>query len=71
MDKSAVSNEITAVSAVNSEYLNYTMLYSGALTPADADKMIDEFVTKQKANGSEKILAEFQKQLDAWNEANK
>ena len=71
VDKSAVSNEITAVSAVNSEYLNYTMLYSGALTPADADKMIDEFVTKQKANGSEKILAEFQKQLDAWNEANK
>jgi putative aldouronate transport system substrate-binding protein len=32
----------------------------------DPDEAYDDYIAKQKAAGSEKIIAELQKQLDAW-----
>ncbi|MEA4823133.1 MAG: ABC transporter substrate-binding protein [Clostridiaceae bacterium] len=69
-DTANVLNEVTAVAAVCTEYLNNTSLYSGMLTDADTDKIVDEFVTKLKDSGVETILNEFQTQLDAWRSAN-
>ena len=70
VDTTDIQNEITAVSAVCSEYLNGTSLYSGMLTAEESDKLVEEFVNKLKDNGVETILTTFQGQLDAWRAAN-
>ena len=70
VDTTDIQNEITAVSAVCSEYLNGTSLYSGMLTSEESDKLVEEFVNKLKDNGVETILTTFQGQLDAWRAAN-
>lgn len=61
-----VKNEATAVSNVIEQYKK--MLETGTVDPADK---LDEFNKKLKAAGIEKIIAEKQKQLDAWAAANK
>jgi putative aldouronate transport system substrate-binding protein len=36
----------------------------------DPEENLPKFLEKQKAAGSDKIIAEAQKQLDAWSKAN-
>lgn len=61
-----VSNEIAACTNVVMEYRD--TLRSGQLGSADeVNKAIDEFNAKLTANGVEKIVAEVQTQIDAWN----
>ncbi|WP_138750796.1 ABC transporter substrate-binding protein [Paenibacillus sinopodophylli] len=61
-----VKNEITALNNVGTQYVK--ILESGTIDPADK---LDEFNAKLKAAGIEKVIAEKQKQLDAWAAANK
>ncbi|OCT12827.1 ABC transporter substrate-binding protein [Paenibacillus pectinilyticus] len=56
-----VKNEITALNNVTDQYKKG--LESGTLDPADK---LQEFRTKLKAAGIDKVVAEKQKQLDAW-----
>lgn len=61
-----VKNEVTALKNVTDQYVKG--LESGTLDPADK---LPEFRTKLKAAGIDKVIAEKQKQLDAWAAANK
>lgn len=56
-----VENEIAQLTAINTEYA--TVLQNGL---ADVDKTMAEMMEKRKAAGHDKVLAEIQKQLDAW-----
>lgn len=68
-DVARVEAECAAVSAVYDEYISNTNLISGMLTDEQTDAVYAEFITKLKANGIEKILNEYQSQLDAWHAA--
>lgn len=68
-DPSPVLNEIAACNAVISEY--ETNLKFGFIPEDEVDANIDEFLTKLEISGSEKIVEEAQKQLDAWRADNK
>lgn len=58
----------TEVAAVTSVYNQYKMaLENGTVDP---DKVLPQFIEKLKAAGIDKIVAEKQKQLDAWAAAN-
>lgn len=59
-DTSVIVNELTAVSNVINEYK--AGLDTGMLSEAEYDK----FIEKLDAAGAEKVVAEYQKQLDAW-----
>lgn len=59
-DSTPVKTEVAAVTNVANQYR--VGLESGSLDPA----VLDEYVAKLKASGLEKIVAEKQKQLDAW-----
>ena len=60
-DPEPVKNEVAAVTNV---YLQYKVgLESGSVDP---DKILPEFISKMKEAGIDKIVAEKQKQLDAW-----
>ncbi|RTE09400.1 DUF3502 domain-containing protein [Paenibacillus whitsoniae] len=61
-----VKNEVTALKNVTDQYVKG--LESGTLDPADK---LPEFRAKLKAAGIDKVIAEKQKQLDAWAAANK
>jgi putative aldouronate transport system substrate-binding protein len=61
-----VKNEITALNNVTDQYRKG--LESGTIDPADK---LQEFRTKLKAAGIDKVIAEKQKQLDAWAAASK
>ena len=64
LDTTNITNEISACSNVVSEY---QYLMNGQVESQDAvNATVDEFVAKLKANGSEKIVAEIQAQVDAW-----
>ncbi|MDI4648435.1 ABC transporter substrate-binding protein [Cohnella hashimotonis] len=63
-DSSPVKTEVAAVTNVNNQYK--AGLESGTIDPSK----LDEFVKKLKAAGMDKIIAEKQKQLDAWAKAN-
>lgn len=63
-DANPVKTEIAAVTNVINQYK--VGLESGSLDPA----VVPEFVSKLKAAGLDKIMAEKQKQLDAWAAAN-
>ncbi|MCC3374471.1 ABC transporter substrate-binding protein [Cohnella sp. REN36] len=63
-DANPVKTEIAAVTNVTNQYK--VGLESGSLDPA----VLPEFVSKLKAAGLDKIMAEKQKQLDAWAAAN-
>lgn len=56
-----VTNELAKVQAVIDQYLK--ALASGSV---DVDKLLPEFIQKLKNAGSDTIIAELQKQLDAW-----
>lgn len=56
-----VTNELAKVQAVIDQYLK--ALASGSV---DVDKVLPEFIQKLKNAGSDAIVAELQKQLDAW-----
>jgi putative aldouronate transport system substrate-binding protein len=64
-DVEPVKSEIAQTQAVIDQYL--AALSSGT---ADPEKVLPEFVAKLKTAGSEKIIAEKQKQLDAWRQVN-
>jgi len=64
-DTTPVTNEIAACSSVVMEYRD-TLRSGQAASEAEVDRLIDEFNAKLKANGIEKILAEAQKQADAF-----
>ncbi|MBB6695597.1 ABC transporter substrate-binding protein [Cohnella xylanilytica] len=64
-DSSPVKTEFAAVSNVLDQY--QAALENGALDP---DKTLPEFIGKLKDAGIDKIIAEKQKQLDAWAAAN-
>ncbi|CAM4226018.1 ABC transporter substrate-binding protein [Paenibacillus alkaliterrae] len=59
-DSSPVKTEVAAVANVNNQYK--AGLESGTIDPAK----LDEFISKLKAAGLDKIIAEKQKQLDQW-----
>ncbi|MBY9078347.1 ABC transporter substrate-binding protein [Paenibacillus sp. HN-1] len=62
----AVKAEITAVTNVTNQYKR--TLETGTIDP---EKYLPEFISKLKEAGIDKIIAEKQKQLDAWVEGNK
>jgi putative aldouronate transport system substrate-binding protein len=64
-DASAVINEMTALNNVFSQYV--PALVCGSLDP---DAAIPEFNLALKAAGIDRVVAEKQRQLDAWLEAN-
>lgn len=60
LDMEPISNEISAVSVVINEYVpSIDCGFSN-------DAVYNEFLTKLKANGCDKIVEEYQRQLDAW-----
>jgi putative aldouronate transport system substrate-binding protein len=61
-----VTNELAACTSVVMEYRD--VLRNGQLgSEAEVDSTVDEFNEKLKANGIDKIVAECQAQIDAWN----
>ena len=64
-DLSAIENELSACNNVISEYYDY-LKYGYLESPEAVNKSVDDFVAKLKENGSEKIVAEIQSQIDAW-----
>ncbi|MFC4306954.1 ABC transporter substrate-binding protein [Cohnella boryungensis] len=63
-DATPVKTEVAAVANVNNQYK--AGLESGTIDPAK----LDEFLSKLKSAGLDKIIAEKQKQLDAWAKEN-
>jgi putative aldouronate transport system substrate-binding protein len=59
-----VQTEIASVSAVVKEY--ELSLDTGAVDP---ERVLPEFLSKLKGAGSDKVIAELQKQLDAWKQS--
>lgn len=67
-DTSPVVNELAACTSIVLEYQEE--LQRGQLnSQEDVEETVKEFVEKLKANGSEKIVAEVQRQIDAWEAA--
>jgi putative aldouronate transport system substrate-binding protein len=64
-DPTPVKTEYAAVSNVITQY--EMPLETGSVDP---EKVLPEFIAKLKSAGIEKIIAEKQKQLDAWAQAN-
>jgi putative aldouronate transport system substrate-binding protein len=60
-----ISNEIAACTNVVMEYRD-TLRKGQAGSEAEVDKLVDEFNAKLKTNGIDRILAEAQKQADAF-----
>lgn len=60
-----ISNEIAACTNVVMEYRD-TLRRGQAASEADVDRLINEFNTKLRANGIDRILAEAQRQADAF-----
>ncbi|MBB6637150.1 ABC transporter substrate-binding protein [Cohnella thailandensis] len=60
-DSSSVKNEITALNNVIEQYQK--IIETGTVDPADK---LEEFQKKLKTAGIDKVIAEKQKQLDAW-----
>jgi len=61
----SVKNEITALNNVTQQYRK--ILETGTVDPK---KKLPEFIAKLKSAGIDKVIAEKQKQLDAWAAAN-
>jgi putative aldouronate transport system substrate-binding protein len=64
-DATPVKDEVAACQNVLNRYKQG--IESGSLDP---DKLLPEFVSRLKASGLDKIIAEKQRQLDAWAKAN-
>ena len=68
VDPTPIVNEVAACTSVVSEY--QTDLTCGQASSQDEVKeLVEEFVDKLKANGVDTIVAEVQKQMDAWKAA--
>lgn len=65
-DPEKVKNEIAATNNVATQFTGG--LYTGTIDP---EKFVPEFVSKLKAAGMDKIIAEKQRQLDEWAKTNK
>ena len=63
-DTTPVTNEIAACSNVISQFDSKTNLKSGMIE--DIDGTLNDFLSKLKANGSQKIVDEAQRQLTKW-----
>ena len=70
VDSTPVEAEVAAVNGTYAEYISATNILSGMMTDEETDARIAEFNEKLKGNGIDKILAEYQSQLDAWHAAN-
>ncbi|GHU15668.1 hypothetical protein FACS1894163_03260 [Spirochaetia bacterium] len=66
----SVVNEIAACTNVVKEYSD-TLRKGQAASEAEVDRLINEFTAKLKANGVDRIVAEAQKQADAWRAASR
>lgn len=67
-DTAPVVNDIAACTSIVTEY--QTLLATGQLGSQDEVKeVVQEFVDKLNANGVDKIVAEVQRQIDAWKAA--
>ncbi|NLB41829.1 MAG: ABC transporter substrate-binding protein [Clostridiales bacterium] len=65
LDTTPITNEIAATSNVVAEY--QVDIRAGRFESEDEiNKVLDEFIAKLKANGSEKIVEEVQRQVDEW-----
>ncbi len=64
IDTSSIANELTAVQAVKDQFS--PALCSGTVNPDDPTQGIDAFVAALKAAGIDKVIAEYQAQLDAF-----
>ena len=64
IDTTSIANELTAVQAVKDQYS--PGLCSGTVSPDDPTQGIDAFVAALKAAGIDKVIAEYQAQLDAF-----
>jgi len=64
LDTEPIANEISACANVEREY-GY-LLQGQTESPEAVNKAVDEFIAKLKENGSDKIVAEVQTQLDEW-----
>ena len=58
-----VVNEVAACNSVIAEYMSQFKTLTGQ---ENIDELCENFVTKLKANGMDKIVEEIQKQLDDW-----
>ncbi len=67
-DPTPVQNEVAAVGAVVEEFK--TNLQFGYIPSDEVDAEIDAFIAKMQANGSDKVVAEAQRQLTEWRAAN-
>lgn len=65
-DSTPVQTQLASVSAVVDEY--YSSLATGMVNP---EEVLPEFLEKLEQAGSDELIAECQKQLDEWVEANK
>ncbi|MFC5528836.1 ABC transporter substrate-binding protein [Cohnella yongneupensis] len=64
-DSAPVQNELIAIDNVKKEFEDG--IKSGQMDP---DKNLPKFIDKMKAAGSDKVIQEAQKQVDAWRAAN-
>lgn len=64
-DSEPVKNELISIESVKKEFEDG--IKSGQLDP---EKSLPKFIEKLKAAGSDKVVAEAQKQVDAWRAAN-
>ena len=67
LDTSPIENELSACNNAVGEY--YDILVNGMCESSEAmNRMIDEMNAKLKENGVETMVAEVQRQIDAWAE---
>ncbi|WP_238327737.1 ABC transporter substrate-binding protein [Paenibacillus gorillae] len=60
-DPTPIKTEIAQVATITAQYV--PLLETGSVDP---EKMLPEFIQKLKKAGSDKIIQELQKQIDAW-----
>ena len=68
LDTDPIVNEVAACTNVVSEYQD-ELVRGQAASQEETEALVDEFIAKLKANGVDTIVAEVQKQIDAWNAA--
>lgn len=66
-DNSAVADIVSALNAIDSEY---SVIISSGYMGEEWEVILDKWIAERKAAGVDKLIEEFQKQLDAYIEAN-
>ncbi len=64
IDTSSIANELTAVASVKDQFS--PALVSGTVSPDDPSRGIDAYIAALKSAGIDKVIAEYQAQLDAF-----